>query len=265
MIGIEPSHIKKTGTKIIPLYKLQSGKFATMQVYSGGFGFVGIYSRLKKTLPEFNMPFFSETKKKYIVDFSKVYFIDRSYFKNPKNLIINRFDIKKAYFSILRPFFQEKDIVFFEKQKKTSFLKAVGYSAYSRKIISLETYETEDIFFNDRPDILNFCVTFLSRITQYLMKNNAIFPLVFNYVDSYAFENNDFSLNIDKKTLSIAFMEVYMELLTELQLKPLREPVFDFHFDIMKIDSFTTSKGFDTLNLQEMKNEKNIKQYHFKY
>ena len=96
-----------------------------------------------------------------------------------------KYDINRAYLTMLSPFLDDDKFEYFYKYKE-DFVKAVGFTAYRYYIKDLITNEIIALQNAKRPDILNFCVEALNYIKDMLFKDLGNM-INFYYIDCTGF------------------------------------------------------------------------------
>jgi len=211
-------------------YQLQNNKKRIIEIRdleNDGFDFMLIYNDLKKTLPILTETKFDIKTRRYDIEFKKMFFVDKNFFKKNLEKNIIRFDIKKAYFSILKPFLSDKFLEKYKNTEKKHFLKAVGYSAYHKDVINNKTSQIDKERRTDRPDILKFCVEFLVYMNYFFRQIDVNF--VWQYVDCFAFD-----YNIEKNNLIEATKQIYEFFIEKRGLQNYIKRPFEIDFHIEK-------------------------------
>ena len=112
-----------------------------------------------------------------------------------------KYDINRAYLTMLSPFLDDDKFKYFYKYKE-DFVKAVGFSAYRYYIKDIITNEIITLRNAKRPDILNFCVEALNFI------KNELFELMGSHINFYYIDCCGFDISLDEQ------LDDYNELLT---------------------------------------------------
>ena len=106
--------------------------------------------------------------------------------------ITYKYDINRAYLTILSPFLDDDKFDYFYKYKE-DFVKAVGFCAYRYYIKDIITNEIIALQNAKRPDILNFCVEALNFL------KNSIFEIFPNQLNFYYIDCAGFTLDLDNQ------------------------------------------------------------------
>ncbi len=191
-------------TSIPARYELVSGngtRITKINMYNtkerldgGNIYFVKISNYLMKNIPvlEDFIPEF-DLNRVYVNDEIKDY---KNYYYNFNNLmyvelqsgsdnITYKYDINRAYLTVLAPFLDDSKFDYFYKHKE-DFVKAVGFCAYRYYIKDTLTNNIIALQNAKRPDILNFCVEALNYIKDSLFKD--LFSIInFYYIDCTGF------------------------------------------------------------------------------
>ncbi len=118
-----------------------------------------------------------------------------------------KYDINRAYLTILSPFLDEDKFDYFYKYKE-DFVKAVGFCAYRYYIKDIITNEIIALQNAKRPDVLNFCVEALNFIKNELFEQLGS-NINFYYIDCAGF-NVDLSEQInDYNDLLTLYLETF--------------------------------------------------------
>ena len=170
--------------------------------------FVKIANYLMKNIPVLDnfMPDY-EVDHIYINNEIQLYY---RFFYNFQNLMFieakngemtYKYDINRAYLTILSPFLDDNKFEYFYKYKE-DFIKAVGFSAYRYYIKDVITNEIITLQNAKRPDILNFCVEALNFI------KDELFELMGSHINFYYIDCCGFDISLDEQ------LDDYNELLT---------------------------------------------------
>ena len=106
--------------------------------------------------------------------------------------ITYKYDINRAYLTILSPFLDDDKFDYFYKYKE-DFVKAVGFCAYRYYIKDIITNEIIALQNAKRPDILNFCVEALNFL------KNSLFEIFPNQLNFYYIDCAGFTLDLDNQ------------------------------------------------------------------
>ena len=118
-----------------------------------------------------------------------------------------RYDINRAYLTMLSPFLDDDKFEYFYRYKE-DFVKAVGFSAYRYYIKDVITNEIITLRNAKRPDILNFCVEALNFIKNELFEQLSS-NINFYYIDCAGF-NVDLSEQVnDYNDLLTLYLETF--------------------------------------------------------
>jgi len=135
--------------------------------------------------------------------------------------ITYKYDINRAYLTILSPFLDGDKFKYFYKYKE-DFVKAVGFCAYRYYIKDILTNEIIALQNAKRPDILNFCVEALNFI------KNILFEVYANELNFYYIDCAGFILDLDNQLAD------YDDVLTEI------------------LEWFYKKNGIDTKNMKKV-------------
>jgi len=198
-------------TSIPSRYELVSGngtRITKINMYNtkerldgGNIYFVKISNYLMKNIPvlEDFIPEF-DLNRVYVNDEIKDY---KNYYYNFNNLmyvelqpgsdnITYKYDINRAYLTILSPFLDDNKFDYFYKHKE-DFVKAVGFCAYRYYIKDTLTNNIIALQNAKRPDILNFCVEALNFL------KNSLFEIFPNQLNFYYIDCAGFTLDLDNQ------------------------------------------------------------------
>lgn len=103
-----------------------------------------------------------------------------------------RYDINRAYLTMLSPFLNDDKFEYFYRHKE-DFVKAVGFCAYRYYIKDIITNEIIALQNAKRPDILNFCVVALNFL------KNSLFEIFPNQLNFYYIDCAGFTLDLDNQ------------------------------------------------------------------
>jgi len=225
---IFPDFYVKTGSSSYQIFKdKKTGKQYKTVAYSGGFGWLNVFRRLNKYVPLLEQPTIYEGSIKPQYGFANLY----QYRVQDGDKII-KYDIKKAYKTILSVFWKNWDNAEMQKTlkaKKSDFNKAVGYCGYHKTVINAYTGEQVEVTLPQRPDILYFCVRFLSEYKKFLQGFYKQ-KLAFVFVDSFGF-NTDIDYDIFLK-ISADFQESFYKSQGVLNKNYNK---LDFHKDVYNV------------------------------
>lgn len=112
-----------------------------------------------------------------------------------------KYDINRAYLTMLSPFLDDDKFKYFYKYKE-DFVKAVGFCAYRYYIKDIITNEIIALQNAKRPDILNFCIEALNFI------KDELFELMGSHINFYYIDCCGFDISLDEQ------LDDYNELLT---------------------------------------------------
>lgn len=182
--SIKPKYQVITGSQTYFLWELEDLKRIRSIKNSGGWAWWKIFNLIKK-IPEINT--FEIPENNY--NFKSLYFL-KNFTENKKAY---RYDINKAYRSILTPFLfsflEKKDLDYiFNQKQKASFNHAVGFCGYHKTIIEIATGEIVEEKKPARPDILAFCTNYLLELKTAFQKEFGGF--FFMFVDAFSFEKS---------------------------------------------------------------------------
>ncbi len=103
-----------------------------------------------------------------------------------------KYDINRAYLTMLSPFLNDDKFEYFYKYKE-DFVKAVGFTAYRYYIKDVITNEIIALQNAKRPDLLNFCVEALNFL------KNSLFEIFPNQLNFYYIDCAGFTLDLDNQ------------------------------------------------------------------
>lgn len=132
-----------------------------------------------------------------------------------------RYDINRAYLTMLSPFLNDDKFEYFYRHKE-DFVKAVGFCAYRYYIKDIITNEIIALQNAKRPDLLNFCVEALNFI------KNILFEVYANELNFYYIDCAGFTLDLDKQ------LSDFGDVLTEI------------------LEWFYKKNGIDTKNMKKV-------------
>jgi len=162
------------------------------------------------------------------------YFFKELYFFQPIGNQVFRYDIKKAYRTILSIFwknFDKKEIEKIKKSKKLEFNKSVGYCAYRQEVYDARTGELVSEKKPKRPDILFFCTRFLKDLKEFLQTNYK--TLIMSYVDAFGFSKN---INYNQFLEDVREFQRAFYINEGLDVDKLKYEPLNFHFDFFEFE-----------------------------
>lgn len=170
-------------------------------------GFVKIANYLMKNIQKMEafMPSYEKMQiyiDNELKDYIKYYyrFADLMYIDGTEG-ITYKYDINKAYLTMLSPFIPDDKFEKFYKNKE-EFIKAVGFTGYRYYIRDILTNEIVAFQNAKRPDILNFCIEALNFI------KDELFELMGSHINFYYIDCCGFDISLDEQ------LDDYNELLT---------------------------------------------------
>ena len=161
--------------------------------------FVKIANYLMKNIPILDN-FMPTYEKDFIYINNEIQYYYR-FFYNFQNLMFigakngdmtYKYDINRAYLTILSPFLDGDKFKYFYKYKE-DFVKAVGFCAYRYYIKDIITNEIIALQNAKRPDLLNFCVEALNFL------KNSLFEIFPNQLNFYYIDCAGFTLDLDNQ------------------------------------------------------------------